>query len=150
MEYKHVLTSLFLFCSVTFVLFAIVAILILSLIPLYLKSNPVAYNANSAFNVSYSIASGNLPTGSLSASQQQNIATQVLSKMGISTVDISISSAVVTNVANSGRRRAATSTSQILQLIGIARAQSGCSLNCFKQFVKQLKSNLCSQKLQIT
>ncbi|CAF2159680.1 unnamed protein product [Rotaria magnacalcarata] len=149
MEYKHVLTSLFLFCSVTFVLFAIVAILILSLIPLYLKSNPVAYNANSAFNVSYSIASGNLPTGSLSASQQQNIATQ-LSKMGISTVDISISSAVVTNVANSGRRRAATSTSQILQLIGIARAQSGCSLNCFKQFVKQLKSNLCSQKLQIT
>ncbi|CAF2148917.1 unnamed protein product [Rotaria magnacalcarata] len=149
MEYKHVLTSLFLFCSVTFVLFAIVAILILSLIPLYLKSNPVAYNANSAFNGSYSIASGNLPTGSLSASQQQNIATQ-LSKMGISTVDISISSAVVTNVANSGRRRAATSTSQILQLIGIARAQSGCSLNCFKQFVKQLKSNLCSQKLQIT
>ncbi|CAF1956120.1 unnamed protein product [Rotaria magnacalcarata] len=149
MEYKHVLTSLFLFCFVTFVLFAIVAILILSLIPLYLKSNPVAYNANSAFNVSYSIASGNLPTGSLSASQQQNIATQ-LSKMGISTVDISISSAVVTNVANSGRRRAATSTSQILQLIGIARAQSGCSLNCFKQFVKQLKSNLCSQKLQIT
>ncbi|CAF1259114.1 unnamed protein product [Rotaria magnacalcarata] len=149
MEYKHVLTSLFLFCAVTFVLFAIVAILILSLIPLYLKSNPVAYNANSAFNVSYSIASGNLPTGSLSASQQQNIATQ-LSKMGISTVDISISSAVVTNVANSGRRRAATSTSQILQLIGIARAQSGCSLNCFKQFVKQLKSNLCSQKLQIT